>query len=92
MQSRKKKHPNFTVGEEDCDGLCPDIRVRGDLGNHQFRSIINIMTKMSIKLMKMTMMLILMFFMTMMAICFWKLNNDVRFTMGGRSIAQVAIS
>ena len=54
-----KKHPNFTVGEEDCDGLCPDIRVRGDLGNHQFRSIINIMTKMSIKLMKMTMMLIL---------------------------------
>ena len=59
MQSHTKNHPNFTVGEEDCDGLCPDIRVRGDLGNHQFRSIINIMTKMSIKLMKMTMMLIL---------------------------------
>ena len=85
-----KTTQNFTVGEEDCDGLCPDIRVRGDLGNHQFRLIV--MTKISIQLKMMTLMLTLMFLMTMMAVCFCKLYNHVRFTMGGRSIAQVAIS
>ena len=53
--SRKKRQckththtKTVAVGEEECDGLCPDIRVRGDLGNHQFRLII--MTKMTKKL------------------------------------------
>ena len=28
---------NSPDGEDECDGLCPDIRVRGNIGNHQFR-------------------------------------------------------
>ena len=41
----KSTKPPSSVGEEECDGLCPDIRARGDLGGHQFRWIfVTIMT------------------------------------------------
>ena len=47
-KAMQNTHKTVAVGEEECDGLCPDIRVRGDLGNHQFRLII--LTKMTKKL------------------------------------------
>ena len=90
----KNKTTNFSAGEEDCDGLCPDIRVRGDLGNYQFRWIFMTKTIMKLTIMMILMknMMTLMFLMKTMMICFLKLYAHVRFTMGGRSIAQVAVS